>query len=407
MDECKNKAYRKGDSCVEEFGIKSKHKLLKAMSGIVQIYKSKTEYSKAEDKFQGKPFACYHQRDTHMTYFIPNWEIINQLMGNWGLKGISVQKQEGAHVSNTPSPAPVDNFSEAEKNLPLVISGESKISSPLARTHPDPIVLQTNTSLAKLSTGKPITVGEEEELSKGYKAIGIWNSRMRNKAALVESNARRMCERLIRSFGGCLEKFKAYVDYIASILFLTGRAPNTKFCAVLFWATQSQVIETVLSGGYGVGEIFSQVSMMSDENELKRQIASQQNEISKVDDAIDAHKSDTKTFERRQVEQARALLSPDDPILKQINEKIDNKYPDGLEKGSRDRLFTSEIVPYLRAQLGFSKDEDDITPPQELSEKLTELRNKKNASIKLLRIAEKEAERQKEHLMGIGCKSVC
>ena len=75
VEPCGHPLYREGDSWAEELGV-SRKLFAKAFDIIGVRYNSKSAYLKAEDKFQGKLYARYHDRQTNRTYFVRNHEIV-------------------------------------------------------------------------------------------------------------------------------------------------------------------------------------------------------------------------------------------------------------------------------------------------------------------------------------------
>lgn len=60
-------AYKNGDSWTEELGM-SKDEFRTAFDKIGHRYKSKSEFDKAEDKFQGKFYCSYVDRRSNLTF---------------------------------------------------------------------------------------------------------------------------------------------------------------------------------------------------------------------------------------------------------------------------------------------------------------------------------------------------
>lgn len=401
---CKHRLYKKGDSWLEEIGVKHKAAFDRMFSEIVQVYKSKSEYLKVEDKFQGKMFVSYFERKTNLTHYVANWEAINKFQESLGLKKVSVPNKKQVHVSVTPSPAPVDNFSEAQKNLPLEASYNSEISKPPAIINNN-IDIQTNTTLVATPPAQPVTTNEEEKLSLGYRGIGIWNSQMPTKVPLIESLALRLEGIIDDLFGGCEQTYKKFVEKVSSSAFLTGKAPNSKFKAFLFWAVKPEVIKTILSGGYGVKGIVSQISMMSEQGALETEIGKIQQDIDKVQTEINKEVAQLQNEHKKKIAQASKALS--NPIRQAINAEVDKENPQGFPmEALRNLAVTLKTESYCRVQLGLCK-EQDIIPPKELNDKLSELRDKKNANIKLLRIARDQNAKQEKDLLEKVSNATC
>ena len=69
-------AYKDGDSWTEELGM-SKDEFRTAFDKIGHRYKSKSEFDKAEDKFQGKFYCSYVDRRSNLTFYFRNHEAVD------------------------------------------------------------------------------------------------------------------------------------------------------------------------------------------------------------------------------------------------------------------------------------------------------------------------------------------
>jgi hypothetical protein len=408
---CAHKLYRVGDSWSEELNIHDRRNLKVILDKLVNHHRSKTRYLQAEDKFQDKMFASYSERTSNLTYYFINREAVKEFLSSLNVKNVSLPSQKQAHVSSPPSPAPVDNFSEAQKNLPTDNIGNAQISPPLAHEVHNTTNTQTNTTLVDPSPAQPVTIEEEEKLSSKA-MVEIWNSHAMNKAKWYPSIASRLCKILHDFFGNCLETFKTYCSAVASSSFCTGKASNSKFKAFLFWAIKPDVIKTILSGGYGVKAIVSQISMMSDQGKLEAEIRSIDHKILMTEKAIERAKDEV--VKAQELSIAEYVVKMDEEkkklILDIVEERLDSTFPTpDFSERIRQSMYRvwekSEVEEYARIQLGFCK-EEDIAAPQELVEKLNDLINKKNSNIKLLRIVEKENEKVKQTLEN-ACEGVC
>lgn len=81
IEPCNHPLYREGDSWAEEIGF-SRKIFSKSFDLIGVRYKSKSAFLKSSDRFQGKPYASYHNRKTNQTYFVRNNECASELIKN-------------------------------------------------------------------------------------------------------------------------------------------------------------------------------------------------------------------------------------------------------------------------------------------------------------------------------------
>jgi len=71
MEPCDNTLYREGDSWTEELGMSSRS-ITNALKPICIRYKSKGSFMRAKDKFQGRIYARYHNRQLNVYFFVRN-----------------------------------------------------------------------------------------------------------------------------------------------------------------------------------------------------------------------------------------------------------------------------------------------------------------------------------------------
>jgi hypothetical protein len=292
----------------------------------------------------------------------------------------------------------------------------------LARTHPDPIVIQTITSLdGGVPKGDPDPEKEEDKLKlkkseeEGEKLtskrmVEEWNSHMHDNVVWYPSFAKRLCDVLKEFFKGCLEAFKRYCLTVASADFLTGKAKNSKFKAFLFWAIKPPVIQDILAGAYGVKNFFTIQTV--EEKALKDEINQLDKEIKNVDYRIATHEKEIVEGQKKLVNELKQTLTPDE--LTELREQSDREAvewyranrPDMLNfdgslakillevrfDGSDPTCFLNRV---LRDRLGLS---DTIITPQELLEKKKSLLNEMGKKDKEF----KQIANQKKGLKGLG-----
>lgn len=79
LEACDHASYKEGESWVEELGM-SKDEFRLAFSKIGTTYKSKKEFDKSEDKFQGKFYCSYIDRIERRTYYFRNSLLIESAL---------------------------------------------------------------------------------------------------------------------------------------------------------------------------------------------------------------------------------------------------------------------------------------------------------------------------------------
>ena len=94
-------AYKIGDSWTEELGM-SKDEFRTAFDKIGIRYKSKSEFDKAVDKFQGKFYCSYVDRRSNLTYYFRNHDLVDAALDE--LLSKPAQRLEKKSVSSTANP---------------------------------------------------------------------------------------------------------------------------------------------------------------------------------------------------------------------------------------------------------------------------------------------------------------
>ena len=100
-------AYKDGDSWTEELGM-SVDEFRTAFDKIGYRYKSKSEFDKAEDKFQGKFYCSYVDRRSNLTYYFRNDEAVDAALDE--LLRFSEQKPSRSRVIPAGNPQPKGEF---------------------------------------------------------------------------------------------------------------------------------------------------------------------------------------------------------------------------------------------------------------------------------------------------------
>ncbi|MBY0292249.1 MAG: hypothetical protein K2W92_03060 [Alphaproteobacteria bacterium] len=254
VEPCNHPLYREGDSWSEEIGF-SRKIFAKAFDLIGIRYKSKSSFMRAQDKFQGKFYASYHDRKTNQTYFFRNHAFASQF-----IKGLFNQKSSSASVKqkkdvtkNSPCIAEVSSTlnGRSRNNQNGRSSGGTiggKENKPIQRNtsslSEDPSTSSSVHSkpLQKKVTEDMIKIWEEEVGELGFSSIsaGFLN---------------RLFDSFRKFFEQSLDSWKVYCRMIASSKFLMGEAQNKFFKkAWITWAIKEETIERVRGGGFNLGD---------------------------------------------------------------------------------------------------------------------------------------------------------
>ena len=295
-ESCHHPLYRKGDSWSEELGI-SRKVFNRAFDLIGVRYNSKSAYLKAEDKFQGKPYASYHDRATNCTYYIRNHEFVAQLLekanifnkrefssseqkkknektrsvdktkeGREDVKTINaeiavseikeaneitevfegeddfLQKILPSQVTNLPSKGYSRNGQNGRSYAGGSFSFHKKTSSLKPKDHTPPLPL-------------PETLEPDGQMTE--EIIKIWNEEIGELGVrtITKSLATRLNETVKTFFNESIESWKDYCQMISSSKFLMGEAQNKFFKkAWITWAIRHENITRIRSGEFRLGD---------------------------------------------------------------------------------------------------------------------------------------------------------
>ena len=254
VEPCQHPLYREGDSWAEEIGF-SRKIFAKAFDLIGVRYKSKSAFTKATDKFQGKLYASYHDRKTNQTYFIRNHqfapEFINRLF-----------------CRKSPSPALNKKKAEDQKIVSInpkvcVKKGRSR-SVLVGRSFGGTIggkenkPIQRNTSsLESCSSQNKIPSSELVHKTVTEEMINVWKEEVGELGISSISNGllNKLFDSLKRFFNESIDAWKTYCRLISSSKFLMGEAQNKFFKkAWITWAIKEETIARVRGGGFKFGD---------------------------------------------------------------------------------------------------------------------------------------------------------
>ncbi|MFZ2198335.1 MAG: hypothetical protein WAV13_11415 [Thermodesulfovibrionales bacterium] len=280
IEPCAHPLYREGDSWSEELGI-SRKLFAKAFNIIGVRYNSKSAYLKAEDKFQGKLYASFHDRKTNRTYFVRNHEFTSQLLEKLKASYYSVKQKVKKSVEPT-----LENNSPKKK--PFEKKYFNKISSEVAtfnKTFPQkttPISALSNLSQGRSRNGdlgrsyvrgsfslhKETSSLERKILNspsepnrhleeETEEMIKIWREEVGELGVSGLSNGffQKLQNVFKEFFDLSLESWKAYCQMISSSKFLMGEAQNQFFKkAWITWAIRGDNIERIKGGDFRLGD---------------------------------------------------------------------------------------------------------------------------------------------------------
>jgi len=268
LEPCGHRLYRAGDSWSEELGF-SRKVFNRAFALIGVRYKSKSEFMSAEDKFQGKLYASYHDRKTNRTYFVRNHALATEFFGSRGgektqdktISQLQNQLKSQMRIKTSKSLQTVTSSSVCNTNS---VANTEQVAQKRAVPGTANLVRSYNNNLkqkktpslkdthAQTQVARP---DDFEALTEGM--IMIWKEEVGELG--VESVSQpllnRLYQTLSRFFSGSLEVWRSFCRKIASSKFLMGEAKNRFFKkAWITWAIKEESIELIHAGHFNCGD---------------------------------------------------------------------------------------------------------------------------------------------------------
>ena len=247
--------YREGDSWAEELGF-SRRVFLRAFAIIGTHYKSKSEYLKQADPFQGKMYASYYDRKTNRTHFFRDHGSIDRFLKSFWEKAKKISKVVKEKVVKHCVNKSFDSRSGNDQNgrsfvraldisLQRSTSPHNVIKSDLPLL-PCPDVLDPNVSQTRDERDNNLDIAQN--------MLDIWNNITSNKQPLRSDFKLNLPKTLQKSFQGSLERWTEFCKTVASSKFLMGEAPNSKFKAHLAWLIKPDTIQAIAENHYSLGD---------------------------------------------------------------------------------------------------------------------------------------------------------
>ena len=229
IEPCSHRLYKKFDSWSEELGCDRKC-FTRSWEKIAFRHKSRRAFKEAKDKFEGKLYASFYDRNLNQMFFIRNHDLANET-----LKEFYKPKKSKLKKDNTQSKKTNDSL-----DFEPLRNGQSGRSYKDVKMTP-PELFENNSHASN-------------EIIK--KMIELWTALVEEGRGKIELTSRRIAfskQAFKDKFDSCLEKWKKYCLEIASSRFLMGEIKSS-FRATLDWALKFDIIQKILEGSYGIGD---------------------------------------------------------------------------------------------------------------------------------------------------------
>ena len=239
IDACQHPCYKPGDSWCEELGI-SRKVFRNHFAKIGTSYKSKSDFLKKGDPFEGKYFAYYQDCKTNKTIFVRNDTLLQEFYAQ--LRLLLPTSSPAKKLSRTTNErSSLDSQSSVLKGKPRAVH----MGQPYGRMVKDK---QINTS--SLKENKQIILSPVAQ-----QMLTIWQEEIggRGLVSLTTNLQCRLEDVLQQRFKGSLEQWRCHCQRISSSNFLMGEKPGTSFQIRLTFAISDAFIEGLQEGKYELG----------------------------------------------------------------------------------------------------------------------------------------------------------
>ena len=230
IEPCSHRLYKKFDSWSEELGCDRKS-FTRAWEKIAFRHTSRRAFNEAIDKFEGKLYASFYDRNRNQMFFIRNHDLANETLKEFYKPKESKIKKDDTQAKKTPN---------------------SLASEPLRNGH----IGRSNMDV-KMTSSELFENNSHASNEIIKKMIDIWTAIVgEGREQLIELKGKIipfLRKAFTDKFGSCLQKWKEYCISIARSKFLMGE--KTSWKADLEWALKFESIRKVLSGNYyGIGD---------------------------------------------------------------------------------------------------------------------------------------------------------
>lgn len=249
---CTLKAYKAGDSWVEELGI-TRPTFNKAFDQIGTRHRSRTAFLASTDKFKGKMYASYYERRLNKMFFIRNDEVANEFKSN-------LYSAEKLKVTKALTPSSLDRKNTSEIHEKNTFGNGTFFRSP-GGTIGGKINLPSFSYRKKTTLYNSGSIPRKPELNPEHVAVAeemkrIWLEEVEDfgDAVILPCLTKNLWQAFKDCFQGCWERWRSYCRMIASSKFLMGEGNNKTFKKIwINWAIKAETIQRVIAGGFGLG----------------------------------------------------------------------------------------------------------------------------------------------------------
>jgi hypothetical protein len=343
IEPCDHPLYKEGDSFTEELGI-ARTTFTKAFDKFGIRYKSKTAFLKAQDKFHGKLYVSYHDRELRRTIFIRNeqriqelYQELKQLQKNY----LTTTKQETSEpLKNARSKNESSNRSPyKDKDNKEILSSKK----------------EQNTSLVQNEDAKATTC----------QMLNIWEVEIGKIEGihLTPTIALKLYNSFHEVFAADWQKWQLHCRLIASSQFLMGEKPGTHYQIRLLVAITQTFVDQLREGRF---ELFTrQTPFEKDLKQYHQKLQCIINQEAYVQEQIQKAEKEVERVKKSMITKAYQSLSPHqrETYKRAYEQAIIAKYADenlALEDVWLQPMADMGFEFFIREQLHQELDINDV-----------------------------------------------
>ncbi|MDC0344927.1 hypothetical protein OAN22_02115 [Alphaproteobacteria bacterium] len=203
----------------------------KHLSHICTTHPNRRSFLLSKNPFAGKPFACYHDRVLHKTFYFTDVKrahaVGKRLASDWGRGDVKIFNPKVRVASES-----------------IDIDNSKQYINP-----PKP-------PLNKTSHGDEGRISKKD-FEKAESMVSIWKERTKGEISvpkLSDHFAQKLVLALKEHFDNSIDTWSNYCKSIGSSNFLLGKVSGFK--AWLVWAIRADIVEKIKKGAYGVVDKF-------------------------------------------------------------------------------------------------------------------------------------------------------
>lgn len=295
---CDHPKYKQGDSWCEELSF-SVEEYRSAFEKIGVRYKSKNLFMQANDKFNGKFYACFHDRQSNQTFYVRNHELLDKVLDELiSVKAsdknlTSSRRNSYSKLKKDPNTVTRECLITGNKSSSFTVTGESLVTGTRLSQNterdiscfenkniPHSLYKDTNTTTENITDSSLLSLNKTcADINVEKEMINIWNKIVEegaNPINLTPARKRQLDKALLEHFNSNVSEWEAFCHLISASKWLMGESGKSTWKASIDWALLPENIVKIKEKSYGIGDRKKlekeHVTRAAEEEKLKSQI---------------------------------------------------------------------------------------------------------------------------------------